>query len=369
MPLIETPPNSAPPASPPSSPLGPDVQPIKVRAGRYGDMEQHELLQLLDTIDDERSRSRFRESIYISVLVYVALGWFVFYGPRVLFHQGRIVSPADVLKQRDKELTYLNMPKDLSKLAPPKSAKAISDKSSVAQTSHPTLDKKTLEQLQAMRRAGEEARRTPLPPTPQPQPQAPPQPTQQAQSQPPPPAPQPQIRQVQPQQTAIPDAPKPNFSLQRDPGQVIRDAGRTAAQQRGLGVGSGGEEGEGARVGHQGANTGLEVLSDTLGVDFGPYIKQLLRMVRAGWIPLIPEETRPPLNKEGTTLIRFRIEPDGRVSFMHLDDSTHDQAIDRAAWGGITGVGQFPPLPAAFKGPNLDLRIQFIISHHLASDQ
>ncbi len=364
MPSIEIPPNPAPPASP----LGTDVQPLKVRAGRYGELEHHELLQLLDTIDDERSRSRFRESIYISVFVYLALAWFVLYGPRVLFHQGRIISPADVLKQRDKELTYLDMPKDLSKLPPPKSAKAISDKSSVAQTSHPTLDKKTLAQLQAMRGAGEEAKRTPLPPTPQPQTPAPPQPTQQAQSQPPP-APQPQVRPVQPQQSSIPDAPKPNFSVQRDPGQAIRDAARSAAQPRGLGAGSSGEEGEGARVGHQGANTGYEILSDTLGVDFGPYIKQLLRMVRASWIPLIPEETRPPLNKEGTTLIRFRIEPDGRVSYMHLDDSTHDQAIDRAAWGGITGVGQFQPLPKEFKGPNLDLRIQFIISHHYAADQ
>ena len=365
MPTIETPPNAAPPYAP----LGPEVQPLKVRAGRHGDLEQHELLQLLDTIDDERSRSRFRESIYISVFIYLALAWFVLYGPRVLFHQGRIVSPADVLKQRDKELTYLDVPKDLSKLTPPKSAKALSDKSSVAQTSHPTLDKKTLEQLQAMRRAGEEARRTPLPPAPQPQAPPQPQPAQQAQSQPPPPAAQPQVRPVQPQQSSIPDAPKPNFSVQRDPGQAIRDAARNATQPRGLGTGGSGEGGEGARVGHQGANTGYEILSDTLGVDFGPYIKQLLRMVRAAWIPLIPEETRPPLNKEGTTLIRFRIEPDGRLSYMNLDDSSHDDAINRAAWGGITGVGQFPPLPKEFKGPNLDLRIQFIISHHYASDQ
>ncbi len=360
MPPLVTPPNPVPPEleSPPEQ-----TAPLKVRVGRFGELEHHELLQLLDTIDDERSRARFRESIYISVFVYLALAWFVLYGPKVLLHQGRIVMPADVLKQREKELTYLDMPKDLSKLPPPKSAKAISDRSTTAQTTHPTLDRKTLEQLRAMRRAGEPAKPpAPLPPTPQPQPQ------QQAQSQPPPPpTPQPQVRQVQPQQATIPDAPKPNFSVPTNPGQIIRDAGRQAAQAHGRE--GGGEGGENAPIGHQGANTGLEVLSDTLGVDFGPYIKQLLRMIRAAWIPLIPEETRPPLNKEGTTLIRFRIEPNGRVSYMHLDDSTHDMAIDRAAWGGITSVGQFPPLPPEFKGPNLDLRIQFIISHHYAADQ
>ena len=90
---------------------------------------------------------------------------------------------------------------------------------------------------------------------------------------------------------------------------------------------------------------------------------RLLRILKEAWYPLIPEETRPPLNKEGSTLIRFTIQQNGVVSFMHLDGSTDDQAIDRAAWGAIQAVGQFPPLPPEFKGPNLDLRIQFIISH------
>ena len=75
------------------------------------------------------------------------------------------------------------------------------------------------------------------------------------------------------------------------------------------------------------------------------------------------------MNKEGSTLIRFAIAKNGVVSAMHLDASTHDTAIDRAAWGSITGVGQFPPLPPEFKGPELDLRIQFIISHDRISDR
>jgi hypothetical protein len=47
---------------------------------------------------------------------------------------------------------------------------------------------------------------------------------------------------------------------------------------------------------------------------------------------------------------------------MSLDGSSQDTAIDRAAWGGITGVGQFPPLPASFTGPNLELRIDFLVN-------
>src|SRR5260370_11046470 len=104
MPPLETPPNSAPPS-----------QPIKVRTGWYGEREEHELIHLLDSLDDERSKARFRESIYISIIFYLIVGWFLFYGPRVLFHQPRLINPADVLKDRDRELTYLNMPKDVAK--------------------------------------------------------------------------------------------------------------------------------------------------------------------------------------------------------------------------------------------------------------
>ena len=125
--------------------------------------------------------------------------------------------------------------------------------------------------------------------------------------------------------------------------------------------------GEGAsRVGQQGAGMGgVEILSDTGGVDFTDYIKRLLRKIKAAWLPLIPEECYPPLSKEGTTLIRFTIAKNGNLTNpMTLDASTHDRAIDKAAWGAITGVGVFPPLPSAYKGDTLELRIQFIISRN-----
>ena len=97
MPSLETPPNSAPP-----------TQPVKVRTGRYGELEEHELIHLLDSLDDERSKARFRESIYISIIIYMGIVWFLFYGPRVIFHQPRLISPVDVLKEREKQLTFLD---------------------------------------------------------------------------------------------------------------------------------------------------------------------------------------------------------------------------------------------------------------------
>jgi outer membrane biosynthesis protein TonB len=339
MPSLETPPNSAPPN-----------QPIKVRTGRYGELEEHELIHLLDSLDDERSKARFRESIYISVIIYLGIAWFLFYGPRVLFHQPRLISPVDVLKEREKQLTFLDAPKDLSRLT--SRPKAIPEKSRTQQ-----LDQKTLQQLRAMRKAE----------APAPAPPAQPAPTQAAA--PTPPAPQPPPPAPQPTQPALVEAPRPapptrpNFgNPNQSPGDAIRKAAQDAARDHGSGDYTPSAPGGGGR---QGMGTGVEVLSDTQGVDFGPYIRKILGDIKRNWIPLIPEEARPPLNKQGETLIRFTILPDGRLAAMNLDGSSQDTAIDRACWGGITGVGQFPPLPANFKGPNLELRVDFFTNKPL----
>jgi TonB family protein len=129
--------------------------------------------------------------------------------------------------------------------------------------------------------------------------------------------------------------------------------------------------GDGRNVGIQGNNrgtgvgSGAEILSDTQGVNFQPYMARIIRLIYQQWLPLLPEEARPPLNKQGATLIRFTINPDGTIAAMHLDGSTHDDALNRAAWGSITGVGQFPPLPKQFHGPNLELRIHYSVNQDL----
>ena len=285
MPSLETPPNSAPP-TPPSQ--GADE--------RYGDLEEHELIHLLDALDDERAKARFRESVYISIIIWLAIGWFVLYGPQVIFHQPRLINPADVLKERDKQLTYLDMPKDIGKQLPKKPTNVISDKDRVQQTKKPTMDKKTLEQLQAMRKAGAPgANCTAYAPASRATSR-----TQQAQQQP-----QPPLRsrclsillsnrrwwrllaRLRQSRTSATRVCLPAMRFVRQP--------RQAAQNRG----QGGDYGANIPVEHQGMNTGVDVLSDTMGVDFNPYLRRILREIYNTWLPLIPEEARPPLNKAG----------------------------------------------------------------------
>ena len=104
---------------------------------------------------------------------------------------------------------------------------------------------------------------------------------------------------------------------------------------------------------------GVQVLSDTQGVDFSAYLRRLLGDTKRNWLPLIPQEAEPPILKRGITWVRFTILPGGEIGGMTLEGPSGDEALDRAAWGAITSEGQYPPLPKAFHGPNLTLRLGF----------
>ena len=58
---------------------------------------------------------------------------------------------------------------------------------------------------------------------------------------------------------------------------------------------------------------GADILTDTQGVDFSPYMRQVLQMVKKSWLPLIPEEARSSQNLQRETVIRFTINPDGKI--------------------------------------------------------
>jgi outer membrane biosynthesis protein TonB len=323
-------------------------------------MEADELLHLIDNLEDERSRSRVREGIYISLLAHVLIFLFILFGPRYILHRPKVISPFDVLTDRQKkEMTYMTLPPDALKHIRPKNPQALSDKNRIAQSAHPTMDKKTLEQLQAMRRAGPPAPRpeTQQPPTPQ---QVAPQQQQQPAPAPPKAAPsqplQPQLQGVTP---APPPEPKPqpttpNFNTGLSPGDQIRQAARGAAAPQE----NSGDYGANRTPQHPGLNGSAEILSDTMGVDFGPYMQRIIAATYRSWEPLIPESARPPLNKSGKVGIEFIIAKDGSPKQMVLKFPSGDVALDRAAWGAIVGAS-YPPLPTAFKGPYLALRFGF----------
>lgn len=145
-----------------------------------------------------------------------------------------------------------------------------------------------------------------------------------------------------------------------NPADALRDAMKNAARDHGAGAGS-----LPSRSGlsmHPGAGTGgVQVLSDTQGVDFNNWLIHWHRETERTWDPLIPDEVNPPISKSGQLMIRFKVLPSGRImeGSMVLEGSSGDVALDRAAWGALTG-SNYPPLPREFHGPYLELRAWFL---------
>ena len=102
----------------------------------------------------------------------------------------------------------------------------------------------------------------------------------------------------------------------------------------------------------------LDVLSDTMGVDFGPYLSRVIHDVRENWHNLIPERARSGFAK-GKVTIQFAIMKDGKVAEMKLTETSGDVSLDRAAYGGIVASSPFWRLPAEFGGQYLRLRFRF----------
>ena len=140
-------------------------------------------------------------------------------------------------------------------------------------------------------------------------------------------------------------------------GSAIEEAARAAlANPGGRYGGDSGDYGLGQGQHGGRAASQLEVLTDTMGVDFGPYLSRVVREVKATWYNLIPEAAQM---KKGKVTIDFAILKDGTVAGMKLQASSGDVALDRPAYGSITGSNPFPPLPQDFHGQYLGLRFRF----------
>jgi TonB family protein len=105
---------------------------------------------------------------------------------------------------------------------------------------------------------------------------------------------------------------------------------------------------------------GVELLTDTNGASVDPYMKNLISDLRKHWLPLASEAANHPLVKQEETVLSLSIGP-GRILAMQLEGSTHDTALDRAAWSAAKGTSYLPP-PTGIRGPDLKLRVHFTVN-------
>ncbi len=340
-------------------------------------LPEPEIHLLMDAgADMELARWRRRALFLTSVFIHILLAIFIVNAPDLL-RRGKLMMGIPVTAQPSQQITTLFLPPDLLKSLrePPPEARP-SDKNRQAQGRSPIIDPRGLHMPYSRGNTPEPevsrgspppsppvaAAPTPAPASPQPAPE-------------PAPKAEPQtdaglrMEDVTPQGAG--GAGKfrvPSLT----PGQVIQQSMQNAARggyhpESGNGVGGGGGDSN-MEFNNLHPNFSTEaptILSDTRGVDFGPYLARVVYIVRRNWYSVIPESAR--MGEKGRVAIVFEILKDGSVPQERLVASSGADPLDRAAFTGIHASVPFPPLPQEFTGNHLVL--QFIFLYNLAPGQ
>jgi len=304
---------------------------------------------------------------FMSIILHVLLVAFILLAPD-MFRRGAEMMGIVVERKPAQEYTLLLPPDLLKKLSqPPPETNNLSDKNRRAQGKSPVVNPKGL-------RMPYSVGNTPLPELSgggKPQPPAPP----------PSPPPAPSTTPPGASASPAPPAPKKEDNLQArlqledvkpqggssglrldlgTPGDQIQQSLQAAARGRGPGSASGAGDSTG-QLNNLNPNFSTEgpiILSDTKGVDFGPYLARVVYAVRRNWYAVIPEAAR--LGQKGRVAIVFEIVKDGSVPQLRLVGSSGLEPLDRAALSSIRASIPFPPLPEEFTGNHLVLQFNFL---------
>jgi TonB family protein len=331
-------------------------------------------IHLLLELDPELARWRRRALFLTSAFLHIFLILFIIFAPDI-FRRGRLLMGIPVTARPSQQITTLFLPPDLLKALrqPPPQARP-SDKNRQAQGHSPTIDPNGVHMPYSRGNTPEPdilrgAPASPPPgaaPTPPPGgPPAPPGP------QPSPPAPKPESQAEA--QLRLEDVTRPSgggggkFRIpSMTPGQAIQQSMQSAGRggyHPESGSGGGGDSTMQFNNLHPNFSTEAPtILSDTRGVDFGPYLARVVFIVRRNWYSVIPESAR--LGEKGRVGVVFEILKDGSVPQLRLVASSGSDPLDRAAVTGVHASAPFPPLPAEFTGNHLVL--QFIFLYNLA---
>ncbi len=185
-----------------------------------------------------------------------------------------------------------------------------------------------------------------------------------------PPAPKPDAPKT-PLKLETPDSPRPQPGLKLPKNSSIQDSIHDALKAPSSSGKSGAIIGPGPRPsatpgggstgqGLGSFGNGYEILTPTEGVDFSDYMHRMLENVRRNWYAVMPQSAL--LGDRGRVLLRFRIMANGSVP---NDDPSREmgsgkEPLDRAAVSAIRSSNPFEPLPSAFHGPFIEIRIMFL---------
>ena len=317
---------------------------------------------------DERAAYRKREAFLTSVILHLLLIIFILVSPKLFPRSVARKTNADLAAEKQ-DLGFLALPKDYQKLLRKPKTLRFAEKDRIAQGKAPKIDPKG---LQAPYSKGNTKNLEQSAPAGAPQPPAPPvaaQP-QSPPSQPPVPPAQ-ENKQIAKLQLPQPSEARPQRSLQEisdgleKPGFSVK---KSIEQARISGnYGQGGPGGDSLRnFDNRQANFSVEeptILSDTLGVDFGSWLRLVYYRVRDNWYAVIPELIRS--GTKGKVVIIFDIHTNGRIDNLQVVRSSGLSPYDRAAVSSLKLSEPFPSFPHAFKGQSLTLQFSYLYNSRL----
>lgn len=113
------------------------------------------------------------------------------------------------------------------------------------------------------------------------------------------------------------------------------DAGKPGTGGGGLGSGEG-----------QGTQSGVGIgLGSGEGKIDSWYVRQVEKRVAQNWL----KTSLGQLGRQVRAVVTFRIQPDGQITDISLDESSRQAAVDRAALRAIQASNPLPPLPYEFR--------------------
>jgi len=158
----------------------------------------------------------------------------------------------------------------------------------------------------------------------------------------------PQPKPPSPFEDVKPPTPAPGQRVAQLPGSALDGALQGALQGRG-GINSQGN----APIASSGAELPA-LLSDPKGVDFKPYLAQVLAMVKRSWFIIMPKN-----GHRGYVSVQFAIRRDGTVRKAVFAQSTGDASLDNAALMAISQAGPFGPLPVQYTEAEIRVEMNF----------
>lgn len=331
-------------------------------------MDREPQIHLLLELETEVTRWRRRTMFLLSVILHGVAVLILLFSPN-LFRRGAEAMGIRLDPAPERETTFLYMPPDLLEgmRKPPPDTPILSDKDRQAQGKSPVINPRGIPMPYSPGNtplpeiAGGSPPKLDLPPIPP----APPLGGGSASGPQVPPPPEQKDSQAQ---LRLHDVPHPSGGegsplelSTTSPGDSIRRSLEAAARGRAAGGSGEGPGDSPMQFRNLDPNFSTEtpmILSDTLGVDFGPYLARVVFNVRRNWYSMIPVAAK--LGQKGRVVIVFEILKDGSVPQQRLIAGSGSDPLDRAAVGSIRASNPFPPLPPEFTGEHLVLQFTFL---------